>query len=89
MGMVLWRAPRQRSGSEEDEAAWLSGCLLVPRAAAVVIAMAGTSMGVAAIEYGVSTQMMTCQLDRNATPGAGVVHGVAGRPTLSNASAAT
>lgn len=54
---------RDYSRSEEDEAAWLSGCLLVPRAAAVAIAMAGTPMGVAAIEYGVSTQMMTFRVN--------------------------
>ena len=54
---------RDYSRSEEDEAAWLSGCLLVPRAAAVAIGMAGTPMGVAAIEYGVSTQMMTYRVN--------------------------
>lgn len=54
---------RDYARSEEDEAAWLSGCLLVPRAAAVAIAMAGTPMGVAAVEYGVSTQMMTYRVN--------------------------
>ena len=54
---------RDYARSEEDEAAWLSGCLLVPRAAAVVIAMAETPMGVAAVEYGVSTQMMTYRVN--------------------------
>lgn len=54
---------RDYARSEEDEAAWLSGCLLVPRAAAVAIAMAGTAMGVAAVEYGVSTQMMTYRVN--------------------------
>jgi hypothetical protein len=48
---------------EEDEAAWLSGCLLVPRAAAIQIAMAAMPMGVAAVEFGVSTQMMTYRVN--------------------------
>ena len=48
---------------DEDEAAWLSGCLLVPREAALVVAMAGTPMGIAAVEYGVSTQMMTYRVN--------------------------
>ena len=48
---------------DEDEAAWLSGCLLVPREAAVVVAMANTPMGIAAVEYGVSTQMMTYRVN--------------------------
>lgn len=54
---------RDYSRSEEDEAAWLSGCLLVPRAAAIAIAFARTPMGVAAVEYGVSTQMMTYRVN--------------------------
>lgn len=49
--------------SDEEKAAWLSGCLLVPRAAAVAIAMEGTPMGVAAVAYGVSTQMMTFRVN--------------------------
>lgn len=48
---------------EEDEAAWLSGCLLVPRAAAVTIAMSGAAMGIAAMQYGVSVQMMTYRVN--------------------------
>jgi len=40
-----------------------AGCLFVPLAAAAVIAMAGTPMGVAAVEYGVSTQMMTYRVN--------------------------
>ena len=48
---------------DEEEAAWLSGCLLVPREAALLVAMAGTPMGIAAIEYGVSTQMMTYRVN--------------------------
>ena len=48
---------------DEDEAAWLSGCLLVPREAAVVVAKAKTPMGIAAVKYGVSTQMMTYRVN--------------------------
>ncbi len=48
---------------DEEEAAWLSGCLLVPREAALVVATAQTPMGQAAIEYGVSTQMMTYRVN--------------------------
>jgi hypothetical protein len=54
---------RDYSKADEEEAAWLSGCLLVPREAALVVAMAGTPMGVAAMEYGVSTQMMTYRVN--------------------------
>ncbi len=54
---------RDYARGEEDEAAWLSGCLLVPRDAAVVVAMSGTPLHVAAEEYGVSTQMMTFRVN--------------------------
>lgn len=54
---------RDYSKADEDEAAWLSGCLLVPREAALVVAIAQTSMGTAAIEYSVSTQMMTYRIN--------------------------
>ena len=54
---------RDYSSADEEEAAWLSGCLLVPREAALVVAMNQTPMGVAAIEYGVSTQMMTYRVN--------------------------
>jgi Zn-dependent peptidase ImmA (M78 family) len=54
---------RDYSKADEDEAAWLSGCLLVPHEAAVVVAMAGTPMGIAAVEYGVSMQMMTYRVN--------------------------
>jgi Zn-dependent peptidase ImmA (M78 family) len=54
---------RDYAKADEDEAAWLSGCLLVPREAALVVAMAGTPMGLAAVEYGVSTQMMTYRVN--------------------------
>jgi Zn-dependent peptidase ImmA (M78 family) len=54
---------RDYSKADEEEAAWLSGCLLVPREAALVVAMANTPMGIAAVEYGVSTQMMTYRVN--------------------------
>lgn len=54
---------RDYSKADEDEAAWLSGCLLVPRKAALAVAVAGTAMGVAAVEFGVSTQMMTFRVN--------------------------
>lgn len=49
---------RDYARGEEDEAAWLSGCLLVPRDAALVVAKSGQALHVAAAEYGVSTDMM-------------------------------
>ncbi len=48
---------------EEDEAAWLSGCLLVPRDAAFSVAMAGRPLQDAAAEYGVSLDMMRMRLN--------------------------
>jgi Zn-dependent peptidase ImmA (M78 family) len=54
---------RDYSRAEEDEAAWLSGCLLVPREAALMVAMAGTQMAISAVDYGVSTQMMTYRVN--------------------------
>jgi hypothetical protein len=54
---------RDYASADEDEAAWLAGCLLVPREAAVVVAMVGTPMGVAAVNFGVSTQMMTYRVN--------------------------
>lgn len=54
---------RDYSTADEEEAAWLSGCLLVPREAALAVATADVAMGVAAVEYGVSTQMMTYRVN--------------------------
>jgi Zn-dependent peptidase ImmA (M78 family) len=51
----------------EDEAAWLSGCLLVPREATLAVALTGTAIGVTALEFGVSTQMMTYRMDVTGT----------------------
>jgi Zn-dependent peptidase ImmA (M78 family) len=54
---------RDYAKAEEDEAAWLSGCLLVPRDAAVLVAMSGTPLRIAAEEYGVSVPMMTFRVN--------------------------
>lgn len=49
---------RDYAKEEEEEAAWLSGCLLVPRDAALIVAKSGTALDIMALEYGVSTDMM-------------------------------
>jgi hypothetical protein len=54
---------RDYSKLEEDEAAWLGGCLLVPRDAAVAVAMSGTPIGHAAAQYGVSDRMMSWRVN--------------------------
>lgn len=54
---------RDCSKQEEDEAAWLAGCLLVPRDAALAVAMSGTPLELAAARYGVSAQMMTWRVN--------------------------
>lgn len=54
---------RDCSKPEEDEAAWLSGCLLVPRDAALAVAMSSTPAERAAAEYGVSNQMMSWRVN--------------------------
>ena len=54
---------RDYSRAEEEEAAWLAGCLLVPRDAAFTIALSRVSLDMAAIDYGVSTQLMTWRVN--------------------------
>lgn len=54
---------RDYSKLEEEEAAWLSGCMLVPRGAAFAVAMSGDPIELAAAEYGVSTQMMSWRVN--------------------------
>jgi hypothetical protein len=54
---------RDYSKVDEDEAAWLSGCPLVPRPAAFAVAMSGTPIERAAQEYGVSTRMMSWRVN--------------------------
>ncbi len=55
---------RDYSKAEEDEASWLAGCLLVPRAAAVAVAYAGEPLDLAAERYGVSLEMMRMRVHR-------------------------
>jgi Zn-dependent peptidase ImmA (M78 family) len=50
--------------SEEDEADWLSGCLLLPREALVSIRRRGLNDINAATEYGVSLQMLGWRIAR-------------------------
>lgn len=54
---------RDYSKLEEEEAAWLGGCLLVPRDAAFVVAMSGNPIEIAAAEYCVSAQMMSWRVN--------------------------
>lgn len=56
--MAVVNGCRDYAKTEEDEAAWLSGCLLVPRDAAVKVAKAGLDLHFAAADYGVSIDMM-------------------------------
>ena len=65
--------------------AWLSGCLLVPREAALVGATAQTPMGTAAAEYGVSIQMMTYRVNSTGVRKQ-AMHAGAGMATPPNAS---
>ena len=44
---------------QEEEAKWLSGCLLLPREALLLIRRSGLSPEVAGAEYGVSVPMLT------------------------------
>ena len=60
--------------ADEDEAAWLTGCLLIPlipRDAALLIAASDMSAAIAASEYGVSTRMITWSVNSTGceTPG--------------------
>lgn len=54
---------RDYSKLEEDEAGWLSGCLLVPRDAALAVAMSSLPIERAAAEYGVSNGMMSWRVN--------------------------
>jgi Zn-dependent peptidase ImmA (M78 family) len=44
---------------QEEEAKWLSGCLLLPREALLLIRRRGLSAEIAAAQYGVSVPMLT------------------------------
>jgi Zn-dependent peptidase ImmA (M78 family) len=50
--------------AQEEEADWLSGCLLLPREALIGIKRRGLEDAVAAAEYGVSTRMLGYRLAR-------------------------
>ena len=54
---------RDYSKDDESEAAWLSGCLLVPREAVLLVALAQKPVIAAAVEYGVSEQMMSFRIN--------------------------
>ncbi len=55
---------RDYDKTEEDEAAWLAGCLLVPRDAALRVAWLRQPMRAAAGAYGVSAQMMAWRVNQ-------------------------
>lgn len=54
---------RSYNKAEEEEAAWLSGCLLIPRDAALVIAASRVDTAVAASEFGVSASMIAWRVN--------------------------
>ena len=56
-------ALRTYDKQQEDEAAWLSGCLLLPRPALLSIEKAGQPPAVAATEYGVSQRLLRYRTD--------------------------
>lgn len=49
---------------QEEEADWLSGCLLLPREALISIKRRGLNDSTAAAEYGVSLRMLTYRINR-------------------------
>ena len=53
---------RTHDSNQEDEAAWLAGCLLLPRPALLVIARDGGASLDTARRYGVSVEMLTYRL---------------------------
>ena len=54
---------RSYDGQQEEEAAWLSGCLLLPRPALLRIVRSGLNPRVAAERYMVSERMLTYRRD--------------------------
>ena len=54
---------RSYDGQQEEEAAWLSGCLLLPRPALLRIVRSGLSLSEAATRYKVSERMLTYRRD--------------------------
>ena len=59
-------ALRSYDKQQEDEAGWLSGCLLLPRKALLSIVRAGLPPKVAADEYGVSQRLLKFRTDMTA-----------------------
>lgn len=49
---------------QEEEADWLSGCLLLPREALIAIKRRGLDDSSAATQYGVSLRMLTYRMNR-------------------------
>ena len=56
-------AIRSYDSQQESEAAWLSGCLLLPRPALLSIARSGRPPQFAAAEYGVSLRLLQSRTD--------------------------
>lgn len=56
-------ALRSFNRQQEEEAAWLSGCLLVPRPALVLIARTHMGLERACREYGVSDDLLDYRLN--------------------------
>lgn len=56
-------ALRSFDRKQEDEAAWLSGCLLLPRPALVAIRESGTPLQKACAAYHVSEELLTYRLN--------------------------
>ena len=54
---------RSYDAAQEEEANWLSGCLLLPREALVKIKRLGVADDLAAAEYGVSTAMLRYRMN--------------------------
>ena len=54
---------RSYNDQQEEEAAWLSGCLLLPRPALLLIARSRLSPSKAAIRYGVSQKLLQYRRD--------------------------
>lgn len=62
-GYPIVNGCRDYRQSDESEAAWLSGCLLVPRDAALVVARSDTPVSQAAADFAVSVEMMTWRIN--------------------------
>ena len=54
---------RSYDGRQEEEASWLSGCLLLPRPALLTIAGSDLSLDEGAARYGVSVRLLKYRTD--------------------------